>query len=1151
MNTFLCNRLESLYEGLKYTLFHSQLPPFSRKLVVVPSPAMKSWLMLKMADDPDLGIAMGIEITQIDHAIAALLYTHHPTLPLHFPSLTELTLAIEADIRQVISCYLSKTDREQTLWRPLILYLLGSEKIPPTPFSKKIDKRLSALAEILATLFDRYGKCGGTLLKEWEKNPMDNWQIALWNTLWDSRKNWTYPYALYGAPSPEKLTETPNLSLHIFGISFLSKLQHDCFKRYASFTSIHYYLLSPCQTFWSDILSDKESQWTKRYWRSQEISEQQEIALESFLRDRNPLLANFGRTGRVMATQLEEMQNETTTCYLLPETIKTEPIYEEFLTPETLYYPVKGPLTLLQAVQSDISLLRTPAKEQSPQFSPDDYSIAVHYTHSKWREADLVYDLILTLIDKHRTDSDPIAPSDILVMAPNIMDYIAPIQSIFDDETSYLDAQIMDMHIPSQSPLIQGFIHLLDLGESRWDTTTLLQLLEHPPFQKKQGLTGEEIAILRKWIKDAGIRWGMDSFHRDEILKREHCQQGMTEKTEIGTFEYGFHRLLNGMIYQYYDGEPIDEAIDCPPIHGIDLSHAPLLGKWITLIRSLHADLEPIVSQKLKTVAEWIAYFESLYSSYFASDKDETETLLINIFKTLKTAEPNAQQQFPYPSIRFHLDKLFNNQTMCHKETHLHAVRFCSMLPMRAIPAKVVILMGMEDGVFPRKESEFSLNLLVGQSKADYTPSQSDFDRYLFLEMLLSARKYFIITYSNSQAANGVNPAPSLVVDELLTYLKKGYQLEHTLHILHPFDPFDSAYFKSHCPLKTYSEDKYRQAFANSEKNKRPPHTFFSDFTHNPSASQTAEIPSTIDIKHLKQLAKDPIKHYMNHKLRLFLDKEEERIIKNEEEFSLTSLNKALIERSALQQPVFQTLKRAKKEGHLPYGCFGAFAEKKIKQGADTLRNNLIKAGANPIQFSTLISASAYTAHSQKNEKEWTLPSLSLTLANGQTVSLVGKIELVLAEGMVAHINDEPADVIKVWPEFLFFSALVKQFNLPYSPRLICSKSGVSKENQFEDPSSLLAHWIDYYLLGLKTPSPLIPEWIAHIRLGDPKKLEIEIDNCLNNPFKNFYNDYVKWSLSAGALPDTDPIVHQWKPIADNILLPIAQAWFPKLIKEN
>ena len=67
-------------------------------------------------------------------------------------------------------------------------------------------------------------------------------------------------------------------------------------------------------------------------------------------------------------------------------------------------------------------------------------------------------------------------------------------------------------------------------------------------------------------------------------------------------------------------------------------------------------------------------------------------------------------------------------------------VTFCAMLPMRSIPFKILCMLGMNDGAFPRKTSELGFDLIARYPRRGDRSLRSD-DRYLFLEAVISARE--------------------------------------------------------------------------------------------------------------------------------------------------------------------------------------------------------------------------------------------------------------------------------------------------------------------------------------------------------------------------------------------------------------------------
>ncbi len=73
-------------------------------------------------------------------------------------------------------------------------------------------------------------------------------------------------------------------------------------------------------------------------------------------------------------------------------------------------------------------------------------------------------------------------------------------------------------------------------------------------------------------------------------------------------------------------------------------------------------------------------------------------------------------------------------------------------MPLRSIPAKVIAILGMEEGVFPRQNQYSSLNLMSGHQECDHSPLPTDYDRYLFLEALHSTKHFLLLSYPGFNA---------------------------------------------------------------------------------------------------------------------------------------------------------------------------------------------------------------------------------------------------------------------------------------------------------------------------------------------------------------------------------------------------------------
>lgn len=1137
LTVYYSNRTEVLFEDFKENLYANS-HPLSKRLVIVPSSAMKSWLINQMAKDSDLGIAAGMEMGFLEPSLSKLhsLLNNscQSTSSSYEPSPLELALALESEITNI-----ADSSHPSPQWSQLCRYL--------GPNSLRRDKRIGALAAQLASLFLNYGIYAGEMLKAWQRSALADWQGLLWQKMEEIFKTWDYPLRKFNHINISTDFTDRDLQVHLFGLSHIPPITHRFLEKISAHIPVNYYMLSPCQKFWSDILSDRESQRLQRYWKVSNASENEQHKLEEFLQDRNPLLANLGRLGREMASQIESSEAAIYEKYALPESVLSYPQYQEEMTSEISLQKSTTSLTLLQAVQADIALLRDPASQEKIAFDLYDQSLQVHAAAKPMREVQIVYDSLMALIEKHQQDNDPILPGDIFVMAPDIVAYAPWIRSVFQSPDSLLDIHLIDKQLPGQHPLILAYRHLIQLPLGRWDIGSIIQLLEYPAFQLRHGLKVEEISLVLRWIKEAGVRWGKDAAHRNELLKRDHCEKEMGESWS-GTWEHGLGRLLEGLAMVPDDSS---EAGEFYPIEGIETSQGEILGKVLSLLRSLMIDLKPLIDQSRLTLREWSMYLKCLCDAYLRTDGEFADSykLLLDQFASFGRVHENLQEEsYPFHSIQRHLVGMWEQSTASQRESNSNVVRFSSLLPMRTIPAKVVVLMGMNDGAFPRSDQASSLNLLLESRNADYFPSRVDADRYVFLEALLSARQYFLLTYTSQEAGEPKECLPSLLVSELMNYVDKSYLLpegkisDHCIY-RHPFYPFHKAYFTEGSRFKSYFQCYYNAALTYYHAEKQLPHTFLPAFSLQSNDALTEPQEVVIDLADLIAFIKNPIKTYLNKSMGIYLEKEESRHLKKDEELLISRLESSKLMREASFISPMGIFQRAEKMGVLPQGPFRAIEKQRMAREVDTLKSNLLRQGINIDQVFSLECSERYKTPIRE-DNVWHLPPLEMEISSGKTVRIVGRLETVSMQGLLVHADDEMTEAIKIWPTLLFFCCLKQRYALPIESRLIFIKGKKgAKEMAFDEPSKLFVQLLDYYFKG--GISPLMPEWVAPLLKGDGDHLQKAVLGG-EEEFRPIYDEYLKWLRRSSPGIDLQENMEYWQQEAKSLFATMNAAWYSK-----
>ena len=77
----------------------------------------------------------------------------------------------------------------------------------------------------------------------------------------------------------------------------------------------------------------------------------------------------------------------------------------------------------------------------------------------------------------------------------------------------------------------------------------------------------------------------------------------------------------------------------------------------------------------------------------------------------------------------------------------------CTMVPMRSVPHRVVCLVGLDDGVFPRSTAVDGDNVLARRPAPASATLRSE-DRQLLLDAIDAATETLVITYTGARRAH-------------------------------------------------------------------------------------------------------------------------------------------------------------------------------------------------------------------------------------------------------------------------------------------------------------------------------------------------------------------------------------------------------------
>ncbi|WP_290433907.1 exodeoxyribonuclease V subunit gamma [Aeromonas caviae] len=1066
------NQLDLLKELLVSRIRQTPLShPFDREQILVQSPGMAQWLKLELAKA--FGIAANIDFPLPASFIWEMFTRVLADVPRQSPYNKG---AMSWQLMTILPTLLGRP-----AFAPLAAYLGGSDGAAPEQV------RLWQLCQKVADLFDQYLVYRPDWIARWEEGEGlsqelagvsgQDWQPELWREL-VARTLALSPSGYHRANLYEafihELERTRDLPgrlpqrVFVFGISALPPRYVEALLALGSRpeVEVHLFVTNPCRYYWGDLLDRKTLARLENKLKPG-------TDLETLQGPANPLLASMGKLGRDYLHQLMELE---------------VPQIEAFVDIEDR--DDEGKVTLLRAIQKDVlELAERGAGEfsldasyhKSP-VSLDDGTLQIHACHGPMRELEVLHDRLLALFEQDPT----LTPKDVVVMMPDVNSYGPYIQAVFGKEggkgrggdRGQIPFAISDRAASQESPLLQSFLALLRLPNARLGAGELLAILEVPAVLRRFELDDDEFNVLRRWVQETGIRWGLDD---------DYPERFALPRLSGNSWLFGLRRMLLG--FAMGDGEPVAGILPYADIEG---QQGLILGKLAWFVDSL-AEFLPRL-QQAQPLAEWHACLLALLERFYLADEDEERQLqLIRSQLTdwqAQLGEARFEQAISADLLQDYLGSVLG-ESRSSQRFLAGQVNFCTLMPMRSIPFRQVCLLGMNDGVYPRTLPPMGFDLMAVASRRG-DRSRRDDDRYLFLEALLSAQQGLYISYQGFSAQDNSEKVPSVLLAELIDYVRQGFVLagdedldddtsgqrllEHLI-VAHPLTPYSPAYFypEPGSGLFTYAAD-WLPALS--------PERGAANF-------QSGDLPlpaewgreQGLELAELLRFYRQPARYFLNRRLKVWFELEE-ATIEDSEPFELDGLQHYQLKALLLDAHLTEGESKARRHrlqlsGLLPQGWFGSLLLEEIDGEMGKLAARL----------------RPWTVDKQAVE-------IDIALAQGQ---LQGWIDTQKGRALVVKPGSfNGKDLLLAWIQHLCLSLS----SAPGDTLLFDAKQSLRLPRLAADEARpRLAALVALWTQGMKRPLPFFPstawEWLKGIE-KDPAKPE-EADKAALARFNGGY----------------------------------------------
>ncbi|MGH8855321.1 MAG: exodeoxyribonuclease V subunit gamma, partial [Telluria sp.] len=912
------NQMELLRTAMFDWLRSHPLGPLEQETILVQSNGVAEWLKIALAED--LGVCAATRVA----------------LPARF-----LWEAYRGMLGRERVPSRAPFDKDPLTWR--LMRLLPSVLHDPryAPLAQFLgdgcaERRLQ-LAERLADLYDQYQVYRADWLDDWEAGrdqlrraagdpvplgPDQQWQACLWRAIHASlpaaqratgRASIHQQFLAAVDAGRAPVSRLPRRVI-LFGMSTLPYQTLQAIAALSRHTQVLFAVPNPCRYYWGDIIEGRELlKAARRRQRPRGGLELAGVPVEELHAHTHPLLASWGRQGRDFVRMLDEFDSGEGARY---ENLRVDLFDEE-----------DGD-TLLRQAQAAVRDLLPPAEHPHVAPAPDDRSIEFHITHSVQREVEVLHDQLLSWFAV-----DPsLRPRDVVVMVPDIDVFSAAIHAVFDQhrrhDPRYIPFEIGDVRDRSVNPLLVALEWLLLLPQQRCRQSEVRDLLDVPAVAARFGLDVDDLPVLGRWIEGAGVRWGLDHAHRSGL--------GLGSAGEQNAWIFGVCRMLLG--YASGAGASFGDIEPYAEVGGLDAALAGSLAQFIDTLLHFRAELE-----QPRSPQEWGVAARALMAAFFHAGIEADRLTLAQLnealqrwLETVDAAE--FDEAVPLAVLREAWLGQLDQPTLNHQFVS-GGVTFCTLMPMRAVPFRVVCLLGMNDGDFPRRASQtdFDLLALAGMARPG-DRSRRDDDRYLMLEALLSARDKLYISWVGRNVRDNSEQPASVLVAQLRDYLKNGWNLDLSERTVeHALQPFSRRYFERG-GLLTYAGE-WRSAHGADEGaavDTLPPYELEPGFV--------------LKLGELAAFLRQPARHFFRRRLGVvFADAAV--VGEDEEPFALDALERYLLEDHLLDDSgpapaghdvraeLTTRAERLAREGVLPIGLQGRQWQQELVEGLVPVRS--------------------------------------------------------------------------------------------------------------------------------------------------------------------------------------------------------------------
>lgn len=522
------------------------------------------------------------------------------------------------------------------------------------------------------------------------------------------------------------LQNSPEITIpkiYIVASNNLSKLQIGFYSKLSKLTDVNIYLLSPGYDMWNRInIEDGEINLNIANKKQYLLTDSIESIFCKFI-------ANY-----------EKLIEET----IFNEEIKAN-IQLPFIDP-TINFKKNNKSLLLHQIQKNLV-----NNKQEFKIENNDNSITFRGCKNILTELEYIKNEILNIC----TSNKDINYCDILV-ATNQINNLKPYLKFIFNSDERIPYFLSIQNYKDISPIYKLLKIFIEIANKKISINEIRELLSEETLQLIYDFNNQEKEEVLSYLTDCGFHWGLN--RKERLGEYKNSLEWCIKRFTLGQiYSKDFH-IKDSDINSYSPNNP---SID--------------INKWILILNEIIRIIKSLRSTN--NFRDWISIFKNIFQdNELRNDKFNDD--INNLYKILEDLSGIIDSKV---IIDLHvlieiLNTYINNQTS-NLDRRKNEVLICNIENSRLLPHKIIFLMGMNHKIYPKAVNRDKINILNNEYRFG-DPSIIDKEKYLFLELLLSCREKFIISWSNYDFENNALEISS-PIRKLINLLRNQMDINH------------------------------------------------------------------------------------------------------------------------------------------------------------------------------------------------------------------------------------------------------------------------------------------------------------------------------------------------------------------------------------